>query len=139
MTTGTLGAIVLGNALAKQAEKQGHPRTEALDLTGLAERFQKKLAHSNEVPWLVSTGEDFRCPITEGGKPDLRTRLALRYLSRVLARATVDARVSDGVLQVLHLLRPPASLLTPSFLARVILPARSGTRAAEPSGQEALR
>ena len=65
MTPATLGAIALGDTLTE------HTRKNPRDLTGLAESFQKRLARSNEVPWLVATGEDFRCPITEGGKPDL--------------------------------------------------------------------
>jgi 2-polyprenyl-6-methoxyphenol hydroxylase-like FAD-dependent oxidoreductase len=127
MTTATLGAIALGTTLTEHSRK--HPR----DLTCLAERFQKKLARSNEVPWLVATGEDFRCPITEGGKPDLRTRISLRYLSRALARATTDPLVCEGVLEVLHLLKHPATLFEPAFLLRVMLPLSSGRKATAPA------
>ena len=124
MTTATLGAIALGATLKEHIGKKSG------DLTGLAENFQKRLAHSNETPWLVATGEDFRCPITEGGKPDLRTRIALRYLVRVLASATTDPLVCDGVLQVLHLLKQPATLLAPGFLLRVVFP--RSTKASAP-------
>jgi 2-polyprenyl-6-methoxyphenol hydroxylase-like FAD-dependent oxidoreductase len=127
MTTATLGAIALGETLAEQA------RTRPGDLTGLAARFQKKLAANNAVPWLVATGEDFRCPITEGGKPDLRTRIALRYFARVLARATTDPLVCEAALEMLHLLRPPAALFAPGFLLRVMLPRSSGAKATAPT------
>src|SRR5262245_50160495 len=127
MTTGTLGAVALGTTLAELAAE--HPG----DLTGLAERFQKRLAHNNNIPWLMAIGEDFRCPITEGGKPDLRIRLSQRYFSRVLARSTTDARVCQGLLEVQHLLRHPATLFAPGYLLRLILPPSPGAKAAAPT------
>jgi 2-polyprenyl-6-methoxyphenol hydroxylase-like FAD-dependent oxidoreductase len=127
MTTATIGAVTLGTCLAE------HPRKAPRDLTGLAERFQKKLTHNNQVPWLVATAEDFRCPITEGGKPDLKTRLAVRYLSRVLARATTDPLVCEGVLEVLHLLKRPTALIEPAYLLRVMLPLSRHSKSTAPA------
>ncbi len=127
MTTSALGAVTLGKVLAE------HTRDHPGDLTGLAERFQKRLARNNKTPWLLATGEDFRCPITEGGKPDLATRLTQGYITRVMARATTDKQVCQAMLEAIHLLRSPITLFKPGLMLRVISPASSGAKALAPT------
>ena len=69
----------------------------------------------------MATGEDFRYPTTEGGQPDLPTRLMHRYLDRVMERAIVDPVVSQTFGLVLNLTNPPSTLFDPRILARVLL------------------
>src|SRR6266851_6321413 len=82
--------------------------------------FQRRLGKMLAAPWLLATGEDFRFPTTEGGKPGLTTRLAHRYFDRLLEVGTVDETVSQAFLRVLHLLDPPAALFGPGILARAV-------------------
>jgi 2-polyprenyl-6-methoxyphenol hydroxylase-like FAD-dependent oxidoreductase len=126
MTTGTLGAVALGRLLARYA------RDCRGDLTGLAGHFQRRLARINETPWLLATSEDFRCPITEGARPGLATRLAQGYFTRVLARATTDKHVCQAMLEVTHLLKHPMTLFQPGIMWRTMRPASSSANPPAP-------
>jgi 2-polyprenyl-6-methoxyphenol hydroxylase-like FAD-dependent oxidoreductase len=88
---------------------------------GLARRFQRRLARANARPWLLATGEDYRYAEAEGPPPGRLTRLAHRYLDRVVALAARSPRVRRKFMEVVHLVRPPASLFTPGLLLRSAL------------------
>jgi 2-polyprenyl-6-methoxyphenol hydroxylase-like FAD-dependent oxidoreductase len=117
MAAAALGAATLADLLRDQRRR--HPNG---DLTGLARRFQRRLAGHHRRLWLIATIEDFRCPQTEGGPPTLRDRLAQRYMDRVLRRATVDPVAYMTLVEVLHLLKPPRALAGPGMLLRVLRP-----------------
>ena len=118
MTASALGALALDRCLREQ-----HPvgrQVSRGDLRGLARRFQRQLAKVNATPWLLATGEDFRWPQTEGGRPDRITRLMHRYLDQVLALVAESPLVKQVFLEVLHLVTPPTALFRPAILARVL-------------------
>jgi 2-polyprenyl-6-methoxyphenol hydroxylase-like FAD-dependent oxidoreductase len=85
---------------------------------GIAGRFQKQLAKANTRPWLLATGEDYRYVEAEGPPPGWTTRLAHRYLDRVIEVATRRPGVRRKFVEVIHLVRSPASLFAPGVLAR---------------------
>ena len=114
MTVSALGALVLDHSLREERRRADD------NLHGLGRRFQRSLALENRTPWLLATGEDFRWPTTVGGRPDLQTRLAHRYLDSVLTSIVSDQRVAHTFFEVLHLLRSPMALLKPHVLARVL-------------------
>lgn len=115
MTVAALGALTLDRCLKEQSKR--YPDG---NLTGVAQRFQKQLAKVNNVPWLITTGEDFRWPTTEGGRPDLMTRLMQRYLDRVTFLTGSSAEVYKVFLEVIHMLKPPTAFFQPSILAQVL-------------------
>jgi hypothetical protein len=49
-------------------------------------------------------------------------RLMQRYLDRVMAAASESVEVYQALVQVMHLLKPPTSLLHPSVISRILLP-----------------
>jgi 2-polyprenyl-6-methoxyphenol hydroxylase-like FAD-dependent oxidoreductase len=112
MTTAALGAEVLDRCL-----RDGR---SAGDFTGLARRFQRALARSNAVPWLLSTSEDYRIPTTEGPPPGPSTRLLHLYFDRVLDLGIERPPVRKAMLEVIHLIRSPAALFRPSITGRVL-------------------
>ena len=116
MSAAVLGAEVLGVCLRDVRPGDG--------LAGLAEPFQRRLARMNARPWLLATGEDYRYAEVEGPSPGLKTRLAHRYMDRVIALATRSPRVRVRLSEVIHLLRPPTALLHPSVAARAAFPFR---------------
>ncbi|HEX2324507.1 MAG TPA: 2-polyprenyl-6-methoxyphenol hydroxylase-like oxidoreductase, partial [Chloroflexota bacterium] len=118
MTVAALGATLLGDCLREQPPG---PAGSGPDLTGLAGRFQRRLARRTGTAWLMATGEDLRYPTTRGGTQSRAERLFTRYLDRVLAASTLSAPVHGAFLEVVHLLRPPVSLLRPDVVARVLL------------------
>lgn len=85
---------------------------------GVGGRFQKRLAKANARPWLLATGEDYRYPEAEGPPPGWTTRLTHRYLDRVIELATRRPGVRRKFVEVIHLVRSPASLFAPGILAR---------------------
>lgn len=114
MTVAALGAVTLDQCLKE------HQHRSNQDLTGLAKRFQKRLAQVNAVPWLIATGDDFRWSTTEGGHPDFMTRMMQRYFDKVLLSATKDAYVHKVVIEVLHLVKPPTAFFQFNILTKVI-------------------
>jgi hypothetical protein len=85
-----------------------------------ARAFQRRLRRLVDTPWLLATGEDYRYPSTEGGRPSPLVRLLHRYVDRVMAVATVDELVDMAFIQVLHLLAPPTTLFAPRVMARAL-------------------
>jgi 2-polyprenyl-6-methoxyphenol hydroxylase-like FAD-dependent oxidoreductase len=138
MTVAALDAVALHRCLREQAARRPDG-----DLAGLARRFQQAVARVTAAPWLMATGEDFRYPTTEGGRPGLRTRLTHRYLDRVMRAATTDPAVNHAFGEVMNLITPPTALFDPRVLVRVLRP-RGGrdldappTARPAPSGQSA--
>ncbi|MBW4503825.1 MAG: hypothetical protein KME57_30770 [Scytonema hyalinum WJT4-NPBG1] len=112
MTTAALGALTLDECLQQQQQYQPDG-----DFTGLARRFQKKLAKINAVPWLLATSEDYRYRGTEGQPPSLLTRLMHRYIDEVVQLTTNNAEVRLALLEVMHMLKRPTTL----FQRRIVI------------------
>jgi 2-polyprenyl-6-methoxyphenol hydroxylase-like FAD-dependent oxidoreductase len=91
---------------------------------GSARVMQRQVTACNASAWLVATGEDLRSPPPKARGPGFQTRLMHRYLDRVMAAATHDERANAAYLDVLALLRPPASLFRLGVLASALRPAR---------------
>jgi flavin-dependent dehydrogenase len=108
MSVAAISAMALDRCL------RGSPRD-------LERRFQRKVARSAAGAWLVATGEDLRYRETKAAPVGLRTRLINAYVDRVVATANVNRRVCAGLLDVLALASPPASLFSPAVLGRIAL------------------
>jgi len=111
MTTAALGALVLERCLRDDPDPSR---------PGWAARFYRRLTASNSPVWLMSTGEDFRYPTTEGGARTPLTRALHWYLDQVTASSSEEFNVALGLMAVVHLLKPPASLFSPPIAARVL-------------------
>jgi 2-polyprenyl-6-methoxyphenol hydroxylase-like FAD-dependent oxidoreductase len=122
--------VVLGDALCAFNPIYGQGMSVAAESALALERWlraptsarvlQRTLARTVAPPWLLATGEDFRYPTTEGGRPSRLVKVLHRYLDRVIAVATVDEVVLDAFVNVVHLVRPPSTLFRPRILARVL-------------------
>ncbi|SDN38082.1 NAD(P)/FAD-dependent oxidoreductase [Geodermatophilus sp. DSM 45219] len=98
------------------------------DLTGLAGRFQRRLARRLAEPWLFAVGEDLRFPGTTGGTAGPLRRTLHRYQDRLEVAATRDPVVTDVYIRALGMLERPTALLRPHLLlaAARSRPARGG-------------
>ncbi len=131
MTVAALGAITLDECLQRQfSHYQG-------SLKGLTRRFQKRLAQVNATPWLMATGEDFRWSTTEGGQPNVMARLMHRYIDSVVLLSLDHPEVYRTFGEVVHMVKPPASLFHPGILAQVLLQQLSASRSSTGSSQAA--
>lgn len=125
------GFLVIGDAVCSfnpiygqgmsvaAAEAQALADSLESGLDGLAQRFYAKVRHIVEIPWTIATGEDLRYPQVEGHRPP-GFALVNRYLERVHAAASDDRVVCRKFFDVLNLLAPPPSLMSPAVAWRVL-------------------
>ncbi|MBV9488480.1 MAG: FAD-binding monooxygenase [Verrucomicrobia bacterium] len=125
------GYLVIGDAVCSfnpiygQGMSVAANEAKALDecLTAgtadLAKRFYARARKIIDIPWLIATGEDLRCPEVEGPRPP-GSWIMNRYLDRVHAAASDDATVCRKFFDVLNLLAPPSSLMSPPLAWRVL-------------------
>ncbi|GAJ82402.1 hypothetical protein NBRGN_054_01070 [Nocardia brasiliensis NBRC 14402] len=109
MSTAAAGAALLAQCCRARPHR-----------TDLAPRFHRRLAHINNWAWQLATTTDLSWPTTAGGPPTLIQRVTDRYAKHVFTGATDNPQVARAVLDVLHLLRPPRSLLAPPTLIRTL-------------------
>jgi 2-polyprenyl-6-methoxyphenol hydroxylase-like FAD-dependent oxidoreductase len=114
MTVSANAVTLLDTCLREQADRADG------DMTGLAKRFQRRLARVIADPWLLATGEDLRYPETTGAEATLAMRITRPYLDQVMMLSRDDPSAYRTVVEVLHLLKPPRSLFRPGILARVL-------------------
>jgi flavin-dependent dehydrogenase len=123
ITSAAMAAELLGNML----------KTARPGLRGFGKQFQKRLAAQCQNIWLISTGEDFRFPSTEGVRPGRFARIVQMYVDEVLKLAPQDSELHKAFLYVMNLDKPATSLFAPRILWRVLRgrraqnPAQSGT------------
>ena len=81
-------------------------------------RFYARTRKVVDGAWEIATGEDLRFPEVEGKRP-LGFNLVNRYLDRVHVSAARDPVVCRKFFDVLNLLEPPSSLLSPRLVLKV--------------------
>ena len=141
------GLIVLGDALCNFNPLYGQGMSmaaiEALILRqclqqgdrNLPRRFFRASAKEIRVAWQAAVNSDLALPQIEGKRP-LSVRIINAYLDRVLATAETDPAVVQQFLRSMNLIDPPAELLRPSTVLRVIKKSRRRTVATEASSTE---
>jgi 2-polyprenyl-6-methoxyphenol hydroxylase-like FAD-dependent oxidoreductase len=139
------GYLVMGDALASFNPIYGQGMTvvacEALalraalakGLDGLAPRFFKAAARVIDMPWQLAVGGDLALPQVPGPRP-FPVKLISAYVAHVQRVAVHDAVVAAAFVKVIHMLKPPASLLAPALMWRVW---RGRQRVATPAAREA--
>jgi 2-polyprenyl-6-methoxyphenol hydroxylase-like FAD-dependent oxidoreductase len=135
------GYLVIGDAICSfnpiygQGMSVAAAEALALDeslmqgMSGLAQRFFRRVSHIVDIPWTIATGEDLRYPEVEG-KRSLGTGLLNRYLERVQAAASDDPVVCRKLFEVMNLLAPPSALIKPAIALRTLVrrpPHRNGS------------
>ena len=81
--------------------------------------------------WQISVGADLQLPGTSGRVP-LATRLINRYVARFQRAAHHDPGLAVAFLRVLNLMEPPASLLRPRYVLKILAGTAAADRAVEP-------
>ena len=109
MTAAALGASLLNRSMQRPQRR------------GLGLRFQKQLAKELMPPWLMSTGEDFRWPMTTGDRPSWFSQQLQQYFDRVVQAANNDPHVHRAFMEVAHLAKPPTHLLRPRTAWKAII------------------
>jgi 2-polyprenyl-6-methoxyphenol hydroxylase-like FAD-dependent oxidoreductase len=113
MTVATLEAIELGRRL----DRHGRPSAR------MAGEYYKAAKKIIDTPWQMSTGSDFMYPETVGPRP-AGTDLVNRYVRQVMLASHVSPEVHSVILDVQHLLAPPAAIMSPVTMVRTLRAAR---------------
>ncbi|MCU0620494.1 MAG: FAD-dependent monooxygenase [Gemmatimonadales bacterium] len=126
------GYLVVGDAICSFNPMYGQGMSvAALELAALAEtlaepaaeqvgpRFFRRAAPVLEAPWLLAAGNDLR--LTRPDAPvEGRTRFVRWYMDRLHVAARTDVAVAQAFLLVAGLVAPPASLMKPAIMVRVL-------------------
>jgi 2-polyprenyl-6-methoxyphenol hydroxylase-like FAD-dependent oxidoreductase len=122
MTTATLEAVALGLALDRTGTVS--ERT--------ARAYYRAAAKVISTPWQMAAGGDFVFPETTGQRP-FAIDLLNRYIRHVMLATHTSAPVYRVMLDVQHMLAPPAAVLRPPTVARALL-ASKRSPARRPAG-----
>lgn len=116
MTVASLAALEMDKCLREQE------RTSPTgDLTGLSQRFQKKLATVIAGPWQMATGEDRRWNVDENiTPPDFMTKMMQNYIGKLLRITLTDPVVAEAFFHVQHMIAQPTLLFRRDILWRVL-------------------
>ncbi|OLL28425.1 monooxygenase [Burkholderia sp. SRS-W-2-2016] len=86
----------------------------------LARRFFGAAGKIVDIPWDIAVGNDLRHPQVEGARPLMR-RFINWYIGKLHVAATRDSTLATAFLEVVNLMMPPSSLLSPAVARRVWL------------------
>ena len=126
------GLLVVGDAVCSFNPIYGQGMTvAALEATvlrdclrrgdrGLPRRFFRASARKVRVAWQTAVGSDLKLPEVVGPRP-LSMRITNAFLEPVLTAVEVDPVVAGQFMRVTAMIDPPARLLRPSILLRVVL------------------
>lgn len=127
MTVTCLAALELGEGLR---EGKG-----VLD----SRAFQRRISKLVEAPWALTTGEDMRWPMTEGGVKTPKVRFMHWYLEQVIQLIPKSEEVFRRFQEVNHMLKPPTALFHPAVVGRVLRQALGLYKAAPQPRESAAR
>jgi 2-polyprenyl-6-methoxyphenol hydroxylase-like FAD-dependent oxidoreductase len=114
MTTACIDALVLDDSLSEQRMHKG-----SAVMDGFTRRYHSAIAKATELPWLMSTGEDFRYPEVEGKRPPLYAAMKW-YTGLVHQAALSDPIVYARFLRAMHMLGGVEELTDPRIVLRVL-------------------
>jgi len=115
MSIAALTAVAIDDMLRAAAGRRDSDVHQGIDHSA-----QRTLASYTRDAWTVATGADLRFATTTGARPGIRHRLFHRYLDRVSHVANHDRHVFRALRDIAYLVRPPATVLRPSVVARVL-------------------
>ncbi len=110
MTVAAMEALLLRRLLAQQPDA-GDGR--------LARLFFRGAAKVIDGPWSISVGADLRFPRVPGRRT-AKVRFVNAYVHRLHAGARTDTVLGAAFLRVVNLIDPPARLLAPGIVLRVL-------------------
>lgn len=108
MTVSALSAIVLKDWL--NTSSMSNPTS-----------FQKNLAKSNQLHWMIATSQDSRFPTTAGRNQSGKLDKVLGwYMQQLEIMASEQSSIQTLVMEIAHLLKSPIALYHPSIVLRVL-------------------
>ncbi|MDI1475026.1 hypothetical protein QHF84_00410 [Polyangium sp. y55x31] len=125
---GMTSAVLQSDAL--EATLGGVSGTDA----AFVQAFYRRAAKPIAMLWQMATGGDLTLPQTKGPKgasgSNFATRLLSAYMRRVMGAGQVSEMVASRTLEITHLLRSPAGLVSPGMVWEVLAASRRARPAA---------
>ncbi|MDH3279320.1 MAG: hypothetical protein OEM17_04035 [Nitrosopumilus sp.] len=109
ITSAALGAKALDEMLKNDKMEKGFTK-----------KFQKRLAKTISLPWILGTSEDMRWPTTIGKKPNAITRLVQNHAQKVLLLAPKSTLATKSFLHMMHMIKSPVIIFHPIILLQLI-------------------
>ena len=109
ITSAALGTKVLDDMLKDDKIKK--------DFT---KKFQKRLAKTVSLPWILGTSEDLRWSTTMGKRPNTITRIVQNHAQKVLLLSPKSTLAAKSFQQMMHMIRSPAILFHPVILLQLV-------------------
>jgi 2-polyprenyl-6-methoxyphenol hydroxylase-like FAD-dependent oxidoreductase len=100
--------------------------------------FQQRLAKSNEQPWMMATGEDYRYPV-DGTPVTATIRRVNRYAEWLFQAGASEPEIAKTFLSMMHLMVPLTAMFHPSLILRRLLYSLKGKPKAAPLTEMAKR
>jgi len=114
MTVSALSAIVLKDWLKTS-------QTSKNNALGNPASFQKNLAKSNQLHWMIATSQDSRFPTTAGrNEPGKLGSVLGWYMQHLEIMASEQSSIQTLVMEIAHLLKSPIALYHPNIVLRVL-------------------
>ena len=88
---------------------------------GFTTKFQKTLAKTVSLPWVLGTSEDLRWPTTLGKKPNTVTRIVQNHAQKILLLAPKSRLATKSFLQMMHMIKSPMIIFHPILLLHLIV------------------
>ena len=85
----------------------------------ISKSYFKAIRSITEIAWTMGSTSDLSMPIIEG-QLSFPNNLIAKWIDRVQLAGTRDSFIAEKFVRVAALLDPPASLLTPGFVWRVL-------------------
>lgn len=114
MTVSALSAIVLQDWLKTS-------QTSKNNVLGNPASFQKNLAKSNQLHWIIATSQDSRFPTTAGrNQPGKLEKVLGWYMQQLEIMASEQSSIQTMFMEIAHLLKSPIALYHPNIVLRVL-------------------
>ncbi|MFL6136343.1 MAG: NAD(P)/FAD-dependent oxidoreductase [Frankiaceae bacterium] len=106
-------------------------------LDGLGHLMQRAVAKRIAVAWAIAATADLKYPWASG-RVDLRTRLALHWLYRVIGACPSSTAAARALLDINQLVATPAAVLRPAVVTAALRPSRRPVAPSPPAREAPL-
>lgn len=107
---------------AQEAQLLGEMLEDTRTLTGLASRFQRRVASLIRLPWTLATSSDL---FWDPAPPARSARLTRWYLNHLLDLLPTDPELATRFLRVQNMISSPTVLATPRVITKVLRQSRA--------------
>ena len=115
------GQGVTSAALAAEKLHELLHKHNSKTFNGFAKNFQKELAKTVSLPWILGTSEDFRWSTTTGKRPNFITKFMQNYAEKVMFLTPKSRLATKSFLEMMHMIKSPLVIFHPLIILQLLL------------------